>query len=316
MFYQTNYLSFWLVMTDQTLSIIGGSTMRPDNHLLILLALTVHPWCLNAQKADDLSFPRVSIPETEVRYIQSAFVGGEFGISVAFPANYRASGKNYPVLYLTDANLSFAASTQIIRMMQFGNTLPQMLLVGIGYRTDSLSTCIRLRSRDLTPTQILNPTMAGLPTGGAPLFMRFIREELIPFIGKNYRVTPEATYAGVSYGGLFGLYVLFHEPETFQNYIIGSPSIWFDNMVTLRYEAEYAKNHHDLPAKVFMSAGELEESEGSGLRMVTNMKLLADTLLSRKYPNLRMETAVFPGETHLSAGGPAIIRGLAMIYRK
>jgi len=290
--------------------------MRLTDQLGIIFAFVLYTHGVNAQQAGTAAFPRVSIPETEVRHIQSSIVGDEFEISIALPSNYYSTDTTYPVLYITDANLFFAATTQIVRMMQLGNELPQMLIVGIGYRSDSLSNWLALRSRDLTPTPTPDPNGQGWLTGGAPLFLRFIREELIPFITKNYRTSPDATYAGISYGGLFGLYVLFHEPTTFHTYLIGSPSIWFDNRVILKYEADYAKINRDLSAKVFMSVGELEERQSSAAKMVTNMKQLADTLMSRKYPGLNLETKIFEGETHVSAPAVETSRGLRSIYRK
>jgi len=290
--------------------------MRLAVYLGILLALALHPSDVNAQQVDTSAFPRVSIPETEVRYLRSSIVGDEFEISVALPTNYRSTNTTYPVLYAPDANVGFAMSTQIERIMQIGNELPQVIGVGIGYRTDSLGKWLELRSRDLTPTSIPDPTKNGWRTGGAAQFLRFMREELMPFIKKNYRTSPDAAYYGDSYGGLFGLYVLFHQPDTFGRYIIASPSIWYDNLVTLQYEADYATRHTDLSARVFMSVGELEEQAGDAERMVTNMKQLANKLLSRRYPSFRLQTVVFDGETHVSVCAAAFSRGLQVIYQK
>ena len=65
--------------------------------------------------------------------------------------------------------------------------------------------------------------------GGAGSFLRFIRQELMPFIQSSYPVRPEEkAIAGSSFGGLFALYTLFHHPDTFNCYIIGSPSIGWD----------------------------------------------------------------------------------------
>jgi predicted alpha/beta superfamily hydrolase len=194
------------------------------------------------------------------------------------------------------------------------NALPQILCVGIGYRTESLSTWRNLRTRDLTPTQL--PEEKDRPSGGAAKFLRFIREELMPFVKQNYRASSDASYAGGSYGGLFGLYTLFHEPETFQRYIIISPSIGYDSRVTMEYEADYAMRHSDLPARIFMSVGGLEQQEDTVAGMITDMKQLVDKLRGRQYSNLRLETVVFDEETHLSGIAAAISRGLRVIYQK
>lgn len=287
--------------------------MRIVNQIAILFTLALCSYSVSAQQVDTIC--RVSIPQTEIRYINSSIVGDEFEISIAFPLDYSAD-TTYPVLYTTGANVFFAASTQIMRILQRHNELPQILLVGIGYRTDSLAKWGELRSRDLTPTAIPDTTKNRWRTGGAALFLRFVKEELMPFIKKNYPASADASFFGYSYGGLFGLYTLFHAPETFQRYIIGSPPIQYDSLVILRDEEHYASKHTDLPARVFMSVGELEEKAGSKNKMVTNMNLLADRLLKRHYPSFHLETIVFGGETHASGPSIAISRGLRVIYRK
>jgi predicted alpha/beta superfamily hydrolase len=121
-----------------------------------------------------------------------------------------------------------------------------------------------------------------------------------------------------SYGGLFGLYVLFHHPDTFNRYVIGSPAIHHDNRVTLTYESNYAANHDDLPVRVFMSVGEREEVDDplieSSFQFVTNMKTLAKTLRERSYPGLRLTTHVFEDETHGSVIPATFSRGLRVVF--
>ena len=258
----------------------------------------------------------VPYPETELRHLPSSIVGDEFEIYIALPPDYHATKQAYPVLYFTDANMFFAALTQIARaMLQPGiEELRPFILVGVGYRIDSLIQWATLRSRDLTPTTV--PDM--FPTGDGPRFMKFVKEELMPFVKKNYRASTEAAYAGFSYGGLFGLYVLFHEPELFQRYIIASPWMSHDNLITFKYEATYASKHTDLPATVFMCAGALEETVGAvtEVGMLKDLNLLAATLQKRRYPSLKLKTHVFENETHVSVPGASFSRGLRAIFAK
>ena len=59
--------------------------------------------------------------------------------------------------------------------------------------------------------------------------LAFIRNDVITFIESNYRTDPSnRTYFGFSLGGLFGTYALMTHPDTFRNYILGSPSLWRD----------------------------------------------------------------------------------------
>jgi len=236
--------------------------------------------------------------------LHSAIVNDNYSISVALPDGYDTSHAAYPVLYLTDANSSFAAAAKATKHKP-------MIVVGIGYRTDSLAKLLRLR--DMTPDY--DPALPRSHAGRSAPFLRFIKEELMPYIRKNYRTSNDAAYAGSAIGGLFGLYVLFHEPETFHRYLIVSPSIWYDSTVIFKYEHQYAQNHHDLPARVYLTAGGQEETEAGFTRMETNLKKLAATLTSRHYPHLRINIHMLEKETHFSVLPTALDKGLRELYR-
>ena len=116
-------------------------------------------------------------------------------------------------------------------------------------------------------------------------------------------------------GGLFGLYTLFNSSDSFKRYVIGSPSIWWDDRHILKVEEEYAKKNKNLSAKVFMSIGDLEEEGGDNFKMISNMKALSNTLLSRNYKGLDLETAIFEDETHCSAVSATLNRGLRNVFK-
>lgn len=276
-------------------------------------------------------YPQVTIPNTEVRMLSSSIVSQEFKVFVALPRNYADSEKSYPVLYVLDANGFFGMVTETVRCLQLLQELPEMIIVGIGYPVSDYIQTLGLRGRDYTPSiddEYLRKWLEGVSeslvaplvfngTGGASYFLQFIREELVPFVHSNYRTNPEdKTIAGDSFGGLFALYTLFHHPNTFNRYIIGSPSIWWDNKITLTYEANYAANNSNLSAKVFMSVGSLEESEDdlNSSAMITNMQILAKTLQDRGYDSLELRTHVFEDETHLSVIPTTMSKGLRAVF--
>jgi hypothetical protein len=51
--------------------------------------------------------------------------------------------------------------------------------------------------------------------------------------------------------GLFGTYVLFHNDGLFKRFVIGSPSLWWNNRVILSVEESFAASRKPLPARVF-----------------------------------------------------------------
>ena len=205
--------------------------------------------------------------------------------------------------------------------------IPELIIVGIGYGGTGDEALLKWafgRTRDLTPVED-SLTEAGLKkqiaviagidveihTGGAGPFLEFIEEELFPFIESNYRIdTNHRTLYGYSFGGLFALYTLFHNPGLFNSYFIGSPSIHYKEGITFSYESAYARHHTDLHADVFISAGGLEELTSE------NMKKMEALLRSRNYTNLKLETAVFADEDHYSCAPAAMSRGINELLGK
>lgn len=253
-----------------------------------------------------------AIPWTEVKTLHSSIVGRDYRISVALPLTYpQNTDKTYPVVYLLDGNMWFGMATEITRLLYFyREELPELIIVGIGYATDDPNEVKDLRLVDLTPTR----TQAG--TGEAGEFLKFIQEDLIPYIDVNYRTDPiDRTIVGQSVGGLFSLYVLFHAPETFDRYVVSSPSLWWDNRVTFQYEEEFARKHSELPVKLFLSVGELEEKEWPDARLVSNLQELHRRLEARNYDGLEMEMVVMKDETHSSVFPGAFTKGLKTVFR-
>lgn len=52
--------------------------------------------------------------------------------------------------------------------------------------------------------------------------------------------------------------MLFQHPDIFNRYKISSPSLWWDNGVTFEFKKKYSEKHSDLPARVFLSVGDVE----------------------------------------------------------
>lgn len=220
-------------------------------------------------------YQQATIYQTEVRTIHSAIVGDEYEITIALPKHYETSNSTYGVIYAPDEWLFFRTIYDSYRVLGLDGKLPPLIIVGIGFPNisnnyDSIITKVAdLRTRDMSPYHVDSldkPSLQarGVKTGGADKFLAFLKQELMPFVEKNYRAsTKDRTLIGYSYGAIFGIYTLFQSPETFSRYIIGSPAlVWGnDKNILTKYEKEYAATHKALPAKVFLSTGSLEPKE-------------------------------------------------------
>lgn len=287
---------------------------------------------------------------TEVRHVHSGCVGSEFRLTIALPhPKDRKAG--LPVIYGLDANYCSGLLIDCARGLS-PHAVPPAIIVGID---SPLEADRPFRMRDYSPTRspasdeefakinsLINGTeVKPVPSGGGPAFLRFIQDELKPFIEAEYGGDPDnATFTGHSLGGLFGAYVLLNETSAFRRYHLGSPSLWWDDQLILRQEAEYAAASNSLEAKVFLSCGALESEAGlakenaefeatlpeeaaAGLRELAakNKNLMLELILqfgrqlaSRNYKGLELTTHIFEGETHGSVHVPALSRGLRTLF--
>ena len=278
------------------------------------------------------------LPDTEVHYLRSEHVGDEFKILVGHCGSSESAPP--PVVFLGDPWANFGTAVEIIRLLNLGDHVPALLVVCVGYRVATIEENFDLRYRDFTPTvdSIRYPTDDPATMGGAGRFLAFLRDELKPWVRERYGVDPDdSAFFGHSLGGLFATYVLLTEPATFRRYGIGSPSLWWDNGVMFKHEAEYARAHDDLPAKVFFSVGEHENLEGrkafrEWLPVDKRVKAeaedeadpladyVADTermvalLRGRAYPSLEIENEVLSGEYHVTAPALNLSRSLRYLF--
>jgi predicted alpha/beta superfamily hydrolase len=147
-------------------------------------------------------------------------------LNIYLPEGYNLKDTiSYPVIYVLDgsADEDFIHITGIIQYYSFEwiNLLPKSILVGIA-TVD--------RRRDFTfPTTIAEDKVKFPTSGHSEQFISFIEKELQPYIEKKYKTNPSKTIIGQSFGGLLSTEILLKKPELFTQYIIVSPSIWWDN---------------------------------------------------------------------------------------
>jgi len=268
----------------------------------------------------------VTLERTEIKILHSDIVGHDYELFISLPYSYAESDTNYPVIFLLDPYRAFSIVKGFTDAMAAPfPILPEMILIGIGYGGEGINARLNYavgRARDYSPVQDTATEewyekaieKAGISnidviSGGAPLFLKFIRDELFPFVESNYRIdTNTRMLSGYSFGGLFGLYALFHDPALFNKYFLGSPSIGFKDGISLKYESDYAHNHKDLKAEVFISVGEKEELYAK------NLNIMIQQLNSRNYDNLKLESVIFEDESHSSCYPAAMSRGLIELF--
>jgi hypothetical protein len=276
------------------------------------------------------------VHEADTLRIRSRHVVADFEIRVAqpLPAIMSPLPVQYQVLYLLDGDLFFGLATDMTRVMhRLFVELPPILVVGIGYGTNDDRVFSEMRNRDFTPTAIAGIPTQELPTpsgpeplvpeaqryGGAGRFLDFLLDEVKPLITARYPLaTGRSTLVGSSMGGLFVSYVLLEKPDSFDQYIIASPALWWDDRLLVRTAAQRPLLRGNAPARVFLAVGALEEGAGipqlDAFRLISNTREFARQLQDRPASPLDVWIHVFDGETHTSVVPTAITRGLRTLY--
>jgi predicted alpha/beta superfamily hydrolase len=244
------------------------------------------------------------------------------------PLRPPAPGEKLPVVFVLDGNLYFPMVASMAALLTL-EEIPSMLIVGVGYdfapSTPAPLVMLEVqtrRNRDLTPsvdeafvtrmTEMYQGFGAPYPPygqpGGADAFLAFINDELKPFIAERYpnADVEDATIMGLSFGGLFAMHALFTAPDSFDRYVAGSPSLFWDEGVTFAAEAAAS----DVAARLFISTGELED-EAEMRAPVARMDAL---LRDGRRPSLSYTFNDFAGETHASVIPATFSRGLREVF--
>jgi enterochelin esterase-like enzyme len=150
-------------------------------------------------------------------------------VTVWLPPGYDAPDASHPVLYMHDGQNLFDASRapygaewgvdeHVARLAGAGQ-IRAPIVVGVG------NTPLRLR--EYVPADLIRALPDDMRGdiqaiyGGEPLsdgYVRFLVEELKPFIDRTYRTRPgrdDTVIMGSSMGGLISLYALMKNPEVF-----------------------------------------------------------------------------------------------------
>lgn len=261
--------------------------------------------------------PLFQIPRTEIISIQDTNTNRMYELYIKLPNGYSSPknrNTNYPVVYLTDALNNFQIVSGSTNFPMNNDKIENAILVGISWQKGLAPQTSRVR--DYTPSIATNWKRE---TGGADTHLAFLRNDVIKYIEGNFRAAPKKrTYFGYSLGGLFGAYILLSQPETFDNYILGSPSLWFDEKYIFELESETAENRKAIDAKVFISIGEFETPSMSGINndMLTHAQEFYSRLEDRNYENLSLKLLVVDAANHETALPTAIIRGLYWMLEK
>jgi predicted alpha/beta superfamily hydrolase len=263
---------------------------------LLLLNLTA------VQSKDNIV--QMSIADSHVRVLQSDIVKQEYQLLVKLPAGYGQSDNTYPVIYFLDAQWDFPLMVSTHGQSYYDGFVPNAILVGIQWGGENPDPNV-LRARDFTPTHMGDVSNSG----GADKFLQFIKQELIPFIGNEYRTNDNRVLMGSSYGGLFTLYALFNEPEVFDGYIPTSSASAWDNDILYTYAKVFVKKKLTKPIRLYSAIGEFDD-------LMPAFDDLFTFFAEQKFKNVSFKFERLKGLGHASLKSAGNTWGLHYVFAK
>jgi len=223
-----------------------------------------------------------SIGKKEV--VHSAVLDEDRNVYIFLPDGYSRSEENYPVLYMFySVAPDFHFNTGVVAGLSRIRMIPKMITVAFDLEDGK---------RDLTPTKSAD---YGPTSGGADNFLKFIKDELIPFIEKNYRTAPQRLFWSHSIGGLFGVYVLLKEPDVFHSVLVSSPWMVYD-----RDQRYILKNTESFLRKKSKQANFLYICVGDEPNLIPEIEEFLRILEKNKPEGLRWKYVKMPEENHMS----------------
>lgn len=255
----------------------------------------------------------VRLPNTDVVYLKAKANDVEYKLYISYPRDFKTSKTQYPLVVSLDADYSFAIIRNIVEHLADRRDTPPMVIASIAYAGETTQRNYRMnRSRDYTP--VFDPDDGygaefQRQSGGAPDFLAFIRDELLPFMTQHYRASGRQALVGHSYGGLFASYVMLTEPALFDGHVIVSPSLWYHDKWIFGYEEKTAKGQKQLAATAYLAVGDFE-----GGSMVPDLEAFTIRLQAREFDGFTVRGDVLTDETHNSVFPRAVSNGIRMIW--
>jgi hypothetical protein len=245
----------------------------------------------------------------EIHEMYSAVLGEKRILNIYLPEGYNDTSR-YAVTYLLDgsADEDFIHVAGLYQFNQFEwvNRVPKTILVGIA-TVD--------RRRDFTfPTSIAADKKAYPTTGKSASFIKFIEKELQPYIEQKFKTTASKTIIGQSLGGLLATEILLKHPSLFSQYIIISPSLWWDDGSLLQLSSRLLQENLSVKTNVYIGVGKEGLTPGERPHVAeVDANLLAEKIRAGKSKSVKVFFDYLPSEDHATIGHQAIYNAMLLL---
>lgn len=253
----------------------------------------------------------------DIHHLHSRELNADRTVRVWLPPGFKAHGTRYDVLYLNDGQNLFGdgdpdsdgggwhADETAAQLIAAGRIVP-LIIVGIDNAGD------RARGIDYLP--VPDPFEADPDPPGADRYLRFLIDEVMPFVSATYPIAvgPGHTgFGGSSYGAASAFYAALSRPGVFGRLLLESPSVGVGNGVLL----ERARTMSAWPERIDIGIG---SEEGRGRRGASDaLETLLQILKNAGLGDDRLRFVVQDGGRHNEASWAARFPdALAFLFRR
>ncbi len=233
--------------------------MKTTKLLILTCVLSLNTVYAQENSANDDTQKAYEMPRTQVIQISNSETDTLNTLYIKLPEGYeKNTDLKYPVIYFTHPVEHIEILSAVSEIL-----IEDVIIAGLTWSK-------------------------GINYGNLDSYVNFLRNDVFKMVESNYRADADRrTYFGYSSGALVGAYILSKHPNTFKNFILGSPALGVDHEVIRKiYELESttAEERKKLNANVFISYGILE---GKGIphfeKFITMLKSINDESLTLQH---------------------------------
>jgi len=219
--------------------------------------------------------------------IQSKILGEERQLLIYVPEEYQKSTDKFPVVYVLEGQIHYKHATISVEKIQKSGWMPASIIVAI---TDNEGT----NTRDYR--------------NESDNFLRFINQEVQPFVAKNFRVNGFKTLFGHRDSGTFVLETFIKNPNEFDNYIAGNP--YFRKELITKFE-NFIEENKTLNQSLYFSMGTVLDN---GSYNVKPAEELAELLKNKAPKSLQWKYQYLPLHGAHSSANVTLYDGLSVTF--
>ncbi len=269
--------------------------------LMILLLLPLYGLSQKTNRNDEKIV--LGIKKT----IHSNILNEDREIWIYAPNSNATNNSKLPVMYILDGPSFFNSFSSIAEYLNKAGKMPEMIIVGIANTN---------RLRDLTPSHSVfwsdgeQDSAALGASGGGENFIKFIRNELIPYIDTLYKPAPYKMLVGHSLGGLTVINLLVNHKELFNSYVAIDPSIWWDKHLVMKQTSEKLKLYDYSGKRLYFASANTMAKDMDTIRVMHDQANInshvkenlqyRDILKSTAKSNLVWDWKYYPNDNHVS----------------